>query len=361
MIFLHLGTLYLRRTNVEWALPLSQDPLHFLRTYCAIGVPLFYCLSGFILCLPFGKEVLLDGKAISIRRFYARRLTRLEPPYIIALTAFFLVHLFVLNESFAEAFPHYLASLFYLHSIIYGEWSTILPVAWTLEIEVQFYLVAPFFARYYFARGLRLRRALLVIAVLGFATVETLCLEALAPYHLDRTLLTKAHYFLSGALICDVFITDREFFKKRAVRWDVLFAVALLGSSAVRVLWGSAVLIDRFVFTASLMIVFLCAFKGVLANRFFTHPWIYLTGGMCYTLYLLHYPFFFFTGTFFGVAHVADIFSVNFLLQMLWNIPLLALVATPFYLLIERPCMDRLWPQKLASFLRRRAPGSKTG
>ena len=43
------------------------------------GVHLFFILSGFILGLPF-----VSGSP-SLRAFYKRRLTRLEPPYLIAL------------------------------------------------------------------------------------------------------------------------------------------------------------------------------------------------------------------------------------------------------------------------------------
>ena len=34
------------------------------------------------------------------------------------------------------------------------------------------------------------------------------------------------------------------------------------------------------------------------------------------------------------------------MIQMLWNLPLLAVIVV--YLFIERPCMDRLWPQSWA-------------
>ena len=79
VIFLHLGTFYLRNNDVTWSLPLSHDPLHWMRSYCGIGVPIFYCLSGFILSMPFGKEVLLQGKRVAIKQFYGRRLTWSRP------------------------------------------------------------------------------------------------------------------------------------------------------------------------------------------------------------------------------------------------------------------------------------------
>ena len=39
--------------------------------------------------------------------------------------------------------PHLGASIFYFHSIIYNTFSMINGVAWSLEVEIQFYLLMP--------------------------------------------------------------------------------------------------------------------------------------------------------------------------------------------------------------------------
>jgi peptidoglycan/LPS O-acetylase OafA/YrhL len=46
------------------------------------GVLLFFAISGFILAQPFLRQHLLHGQPVSIKGFFKRRLTRLEPPYI---------------------------------------------------------------------------------------------------------------------------------------------------------------------------------------------------------------------------------------------------------------------------------------
>ena len=45
------------------------------------GVLLFFVISGFILALPFAKAAREQGKPVELKRYYLRRLTRLEPPY----------------------------------------------------------------------------------------------------------------------------------------------------------------------------------------------------------------------------------------------------------------------------------------
>src|SRR5262245_18464134 len=50
-----------------------------------IGVQLFFALSGFLLAMPFAKWRLRLGPRPSLRAYYLRRLTRLEPPYVVAM------------------------------------------------------------------------------------------------------------------------------------------------------------------------------------------------------------------------------------------------------------------------------------
>src|SRR5215212_8573016 len=60
------------------------------------GVPLFFVISGFILSLPFAKWRLNGEKKIRLKNYYLRRVTRLEPPYIIVLLILFIVHVCIL-------------------------------------------------------------------------------------------------------------------------------------------------------------------------------------------------------------------------------------------------------------------------
>jgi peptidoglycan/LPS O-acetylase OafA/YrhL len=95
-----------------------------------------------------------------------------------------------------------------------------------------------------------------------------------------------------------------------------------------------------------LLPIFLAAFHGKVSNWFYRQTFIAITGGMCYSLYLMH-----FLGVeclFRGVEHIqlAGIGS-TLVLQMTLILPMVILVCTGFFVLIERPCMDPAWPQKL--------------
>src|SRR5215207_5804272 len=117
------------------------------------GVPLFFIISGFILSLPFARWRLNGERKVVLKNYYLRRVTRLEPPYLIALLIFFIAHVWILNAySFSALLPHFLASAVYLHTVIYHSFSPVLPIAWSLEVEVQFYILAPLFCTIFLIR-----------------------------------------------------------------------------------------------------------------------------------------------------------------------------------------------------------------
>ncbi len=94
---------------------------------------------------------------------------------------------------------------------------------------------------------------------------------------------------------------------------------------------------------------YVAAFKGVLSNRFFCQPVIYIIGGMCYTLYLYHY----------SVISVICrlLIRVEFLNQLpawleiivagLVIVPAVLLSGVLLFILIEKPCMKKDWHIKL--------------
>ncbi|HUQ64868.1 MAG TPA: acyltransferase family protein, partial [Flavitalea sp.] len=130
------------------------------------GVSLFFVISGFILSLPFAKWRLNSDRKVDLSRYFLRRVTRLEPPYLIALFILFGAHVWLLNNySFSELLPHLLASAVYMHTIIYDSFSPVLPIAWSLEVEVQFYILAPAFCFLFLIRSALLRRMIFLTVI----------------------------------------------------------------------------------------------------------------------------------------------------------------------------------------------------
>jgi len=122
-----------------------------------LGVQLFFLISGFVVTLPFARHYLLGARAPRLQAFYLKRLTRIEPPYIIALCLFGLGVLAVAPENFRIA--DFASGLVYLRTALFGNEPWAFFISWSLEIEVQFYLLAPAIAAVFWIRADLLRRA----------------------------------------------------------------------------------------------------------------------------------------------------------------------------------------------------------
>src|SRR6266851_5780609 len=133
------------------------------------GVALFFAISGFILGVPFASAYLRGAAKVNLKQYFLRRLTRLEPPYILSLLIWAGILFAVAHQSSQEILPHLLASMAYLHNLIYNGDSTINVVAWSLEVEVQFYVLVPLLAGIFAIADTRLRRGAIVVLMLASA------------------------------------------------------------------------------------------------------------------------------------------------------------------------------------------------
>jgi peptidoglycan/LPS O-acetylase OafA/YrhL len=91
-------------------------------------------------------------------------------------------------------------------------------------------------------------------------------------------------------------------------------------------------------------------------NAFFTWQPVYTIGGMCYSIYLLHYAFFYAVVPITSKWTKALPYQEGLWLQALILVPVLLVFTSVFYLLVEKPCMDKHWPTKALTWLRSRLP-----
>lgn len=315
-----------------------------------LGVKVFFGISGFILSLPFFNQYWFKGKKIDLKSYYIRRLTRLEPPFIVALTGFLLVHLFVLREqSFGELFPHYLASLVYVHTIIYDAYSTILPVTWSLETEVQFYLLIPFLASWILASGDKLRAIFIGSLLLICSVLFRSFMLTKGIYGLLASLPAFLSYFLVGIFFAYLYLTRLPWLRTKSWPWDVVFFLAFTGLFAFYKPQSSP--IQQVFFCLSMYLLFISVFKGKLSNWIMTRPIIYLIGGMCYSIYLIHLPFFGFWTKIANQVGIFPYYSYTFWFQFSLAFISLIIICGVFFLFVEKPCMQKDWHLKLFSKL----------
>lgn len=356
VVLAHLVDTIMRRTGLPHTTTLAERPVVALAHHAGEGVVLFFVISGFILALPFARTRLLGERSVRLRDYYLRRVTRLEPPYLISLTLIYLaqvagrqVHWTTDTSPVSTLTAHYLASAAYLHNQVFGYYSTVNGVAWSLEVEIQFYLVMPLLAVVFSCRPAALRRGLLLATI-----VTILALQAWMPEHgrISISLLGYLQYFLFGFLLADLYVLDPAFSAPATHHgWDV---VAVVAWCAFFLAWTGGdpglILVPFTIFA-----VFVTTFRSPIARWIFSHPLITTIGGMCYSIYLMH----------FWVIGNAEKLIYRFRPRPTAYWPELLVVGVPvlivaltacaiFFLLIERPCMDRTWPRRLAAWWRQK-------
>lgn len=302
--------------------------LHQLLKEGHFGVPLFFALSGYILCTPF-----LGDRPPRLRDYFLRRLTRLEPPYLISLLLIFGLKLWVLGHSYPELFPRLLASVFYLHGPIYGEHSAVNGVAWSLEVEWQFYLVAPlcFGGLLWLQRRIRMPLLLVLLVLGGLVHANASVLD-------PRLGLSLVHYFGFFAAGIAVAFAEREWTPGAVDGRMDLLGLLVIVAIALALLASSRAPLALLPALTGLLLV--ASLRGPRLREVLGWWPIHCIGAMCYTIYLYHFFVISALGRLLpGLWTAAIAPDLLLLICVVLFVPLvLAACALP-YLLIERPFM----------------------
>lgn len=108
-----------------------------------VGVDFFFVLSGFLLSRP----LLGGGTALPVwaryRVFAAKRLLRIAPPYYASFLAIYLLAGWTGHPIYAMSFEGFAVHALYLHNFFPEHQFAVSGVAWTLAVELQFYLLLP--------------------------------------------------------------------------------------------------------------------------------------------------------------------------------------------------------------------------
>lgn len=121
----------LRASLPDWLYWIVFDAGH-------LGVPIFFVLSGTVMACATASVHL---NAHNTRQLMLRRLARLTPPYYVAIAVS--VAMLLVKHAQGAPLPAYLSSLNVAAHALYLQpmlsLPSILPIFWTLSIEVQFY------------------------------------------------------------------------------------------------------------------------------------------------------------------------------------------------------------------------------
>ena len=331
VLLLHASTAFLDYSSFYDAKVVGQENL-LRKAFLSgeAGVYLFFVISGFILALPFAKHHLFEADKVSLGNYVKRRLIRLEPPYLLTLTAFFFLHIFVLREqSFGELLPHFITSIFYVHNLAYGYWSTINPVAWSLEIEIQFYILMPLLTKV-FALDKNYRRLFLVLLMGMVPLIHNLPLH---DWHLQRSILSHYQFFLAGMLAADLYLTN-DYRLGKTVNTSII-AVFLPLIFVTMYFRGGYLYVLPFV----ILVFVLAALHDSHFKSVFENSVIVIIGGACYITYLIHFPLLHLLSTYTSRFSGGNYFTLDVLLHLVFAIPITLFISLIAFLLVEKPFM----------------------
>lgn len=260
----------------------------------AIGVDLFFVLSGFLI-----GGILVDKRSSAnyFRAFYARRFFRIFPLYYAVLCAFAIAVHFLRGSEWLLKDPLPAWSYFaYVQNYLMGTKGSFGPnflgITWSLAIEEQFYLTLPLLVWLVKPRSLRW---LLIAYVIAGPVIRYAEYLHSGPFGVFVFTLGRADALLLGVLIALVFRTPefRQWFRAHLRSLWAAFFVLFLGMVPIA-LKPRSVLLDTILRPSWVALLFGCLLILALSQR-----WGLLNQALCnrslrqigvyaYCLYLTH-------------------------------------------------------------------------
>ena len=185
-IFLHHGIFTfnteVKNSSIFYIIEITTSP-------AGLGVPFFFCLSGFLITYLLLAERETHNK-INIGKFYMRRLLRIWPLfYAVVIFGFFvfpIIRSFVITEPYVETATlwKYLLFLSNFDQISNGlPYGSGLGVTWSLAVEEQFYLIWP-----------------LLLTIVKPKYYTPLCLTIWAASHISMEFFDLKYYHTFGSM-----------------------------------------------------------------------------------------------------------------------------------------------------------------
>lgn len=293
---LHVALTHMPHLQADDSLPVS-----FRRCVISHGpaVPFFFILSGFILTYRYHRDFTVLN-ATSIKKFYFTRFARIWPVHLLTLgLACFLspnpnhqnrIDSAILNAGLVQSWIP-----IELYSQSYNS------VAWTLSIEVFFYLCTPFILR-------ALANCRAVLGPLLAMTLPIWLLAATQSCYLSKSPSTLATYlvavcpvvrlgeFLIGVLLALAFVQGRNGAPSRAtqrecIEWTIVESIALF-FLATLLYWGYTVpvyvrLNGYYTISLAILILVFARQKGYLSHFFASTVLKYL-GEISFAFFMVH-------------------------------------------------------------------------
>jgi peptidoglycan/LPS O-acetylase OafA/YrhL len=340
LVLYHIGIFYsVKYTNLNLS---NNSFFYFFLTRGNLRVRFFFVLSGFLLGGKFAKYYLSNGNPVNLKKYFISRLTRIEPSFIIVMFVLLLGYVYVDKSlSLTKGLESFFLSIFHIHNIVYPDVYPLLNGStWSLEIDVQFYLLMPLIAYVFVIKSNKFRRLLMVFLTLFFIFVNQHELNPLK----FRSIVGYFQYFMVGILLSDLYVTKSIIISK--TKFDNLIGLLCFVAIHFFVKSQNNPFFVNFIFDFAQVICIFLIFYYILNNNIFKFLKLNLfrnLGAISYSVFLIHYPIISLFGNPLIKISLTDYEFFDILIYSIIIILLVFLFSAIFYLLIERPFMNNKW------------------
>jgi peptidoglycan/LPS O-acetylase OafA/YrhL len=146
-------------------------------------------------------------------------------------------------------------------------------------------------------------------------------------------------------LIADYYIEGR-LVKIKSVLFGLLGFFLVLLTNREKSNW------EELLFIVGCLLFVISALNNILWKKVLSFPPVAIIGGMCYSIYLLHYPIISFIGGYLNnlLGGQQSLFFPSLMIVSF----VIIIISAIFFLLIEKPCMNHRWPTNLVNFIKKR-------
>ncbi len=322
---------------------LDLNTFHFSNGY--LGVDVFLVLSGYLISRNIIRELRDNGK-LNLSTFFEKR-TRRILPLLVTLTLFcqILFYFYLLPDQLIDLAKSSLAALTLTSNFYwvneFSEYSAVgasfrpLLHTWSLSLEEQFYITAPFFYILAFKREKSsLLKVLILITIAGVST-NTLPLIFSWGGDLDFYLYPfRIWQFAIGAIAAYLECTKKDLLLNLKARLAATLTslLILLATLFLGRLFLENEHLARLTVTLSSFLLIIASREGMLVTSLLKVKPLTYIGLFSYSIYVWHYPLFF-------LARIKEFFTTPS--QKIVVVAITLLIATVSYFCLENVFRNR--------------------
>lgn len=122
--------------------------LEIVQRFGYVAIDIFFVLSGFCLFYPIARDIFGESKFTGWRNFFIKRARRIYPAYILMLIILIIVPALSWAAEYdvhnaKDVAKHFIYHVLFIHNIDNATIGSTISTAWTMSVEVQFYLLFP--------------------------------------------------------------------------------------------------------------------------------------------------------------------------------------------------------------------------